>query len=359
MPPARRLAARTPNRTAGLASRLHRKVESEAATGSGRRWLAGLLLVLAGVWSPPVAGAEPEDYLEQRWYRIEVAVFVQEAPAGAARPRELAALRYPRPTALLTAGDSPANRLGLPLATPLADDQPPPLVISNLPPPVWFAGPCAKASWRPRPGGPRVDPCLPGPGVDLEAKFPDPPFALWPDYPQPAAAATAVADATPPAAEEDPAAIAAALREDFAAYEAELRRTSYVFRYQAPNIAQHVTRLRRQRQVLLVGSWHQPLPPRTAAPEAVILLAGEADAQRRFALEGVFDATIGRLIHLSAQLQWHQPDGAIAVLAERRPMRSGELHYLDHPAFGLVARVEAVALPADLQRRVAELDAPR
>lgn len=331
-------------------------MEREAATGCGWRWLAGLLPALAGAWAPPVAGAEAEDYLEQRWYRIEVAVFAQEVPAGAARPRELAALRYPRPTALLTPADaSSANRLGLPLATPLAGDQPPPLVISNLPPPVWFAGPCAKASWQPRPGGPRVDPCLPGPGVDLEAKFPDPPFALWPDYPPPSAAPTSTADATPPTVEEDRAAIAAALREDFAAYEAELHRTSYVFRHQAPNIAQHVARLRRQRQVLLVGSWHQPLPPRTT-PDAVILLAGEADEQRRFALEGTFEATLGRLIHLSTQLQWHQPDGSIALLAERRPMRSGELHYLDHPAFGMVAQVEAVAVPAELQRRLDEID---
>ena len=358
MPPARRLAARAPNETPGLASRLHRKVASEAATRSGWRWLAGILPVLAGVWSPPVAGAEPEDYLEQRWYRIEVAVFAQEAPAGAARPRELAALRYPRPTALLTAGDSPANRLGLPLATRLADDQPPPLVISNLPPPVWFAGPCAKASWRPQPGGPRVDPCLPGAGIDLEAKFPDRPFALWPDYPPPSAAATLVLDATPPAVEEDPAAIAAALREDFAAYEAELERTSYIWRHRTPNIAQHLARLRRQRQILLVGSWHQPLPPRSA-PETVILFAGQADDQRRFALEGVVEATVGRFIHLSTQLQWHQPDGSIAILAERRPMRSGELHYLDHPAFGMMALAETVQVPAELQRRVAEIGAFR
>ena len=333
-------------------------MEREAATGRGWRWLAALLPALAGAWAPYVAGAEAEDYLEQRWYRIEVAVFAQAAPAGAARPRELAALRYPRPTALLTAdmaGGSPANRLGLPLATPLAGDQPPPLVISNLPPPVWFAGPCAEASWRPRPGGPRVDPCLPGPGVDLEVKFPDPPFAPWPDYPPPSAAAASTADATPPTVEEDPAAIAAALREDFAAYETELHRTSYVFRHQLPNIAQHVARLRRQRQLLLVGSWHQSLPPRTA-PEPLILQAGDADDQRRFALECTFKATIGRLIHLATQLQWRQPDGSIALLAERRPMRSGELHYFDHPAFGMVARVEAVAVPAELQRRLDEID---
>ena len=349
------LPARRPNAASSLASRLHREVERGAA--KGWRWLARLLPVLAGAWSPPVAGAEPEDYLEQRWYRIEIAVFAQEAPAGTARPRELAALRYPRPTARLTPTDDSATaRGGLPLAPQLAPDQPLPLVISNLPPPAWFAGPCADAIWRPQPGGPRVDPCLPGPGVDLEAKFPDRPFAPWPDYPLPSAAAEPVADAT--LEEDDPAATAAALREDFAAYEAELHRTSYVFRRQVPNIAQHVARLRRQRPILLVGGWHQPLPPRTT-PAPLILLAGDADDQRRFALEGVLAATIGRFIHLSAQLQWHQPDGSIAILAERRRLRSAELHYLDHPAFGMLAHVAPMPVPAELRQRLDDLEAPR
>ena len=357
MPPARRLAASAPNETPSFASRLHREVEREAATGRGRRWLAGLLPVLAGAWSPAAAGAEPEDYLEQRWYRIEIAVFAQEVPAGAARPRELAALRYPRPTARLTpTDDSPTAGNGLPLAPELGTYQQPPLLISNLPPPPWFAGPCADATWRPQPGGPRVDPCLPGPGVDLEAKFPDEPFAPWPDYPLPSTATEPVADAT--LEEDDPAATAAALREDFAAFEAELHRTSYVFRRQVPNIAQHVARLRRQRPILLVGGWHQPLPPRTA-PAPLILLAGPTDEQGYFALEGVFAATLGRFIHLSAQLQWRQPDGGIALLAERRRLRSAELHYLDHPAFGMLARVEPAPVPVELQRRLDDLEAPQ
>ena len=334
-------------------------MERGAATGCGWRWLARLLPALAGAWSPAVAGAEPEDYLEQRWYRIEVAVFAQEAPAGAARPHELAALRYPRPTARLTpTDDSATTRHGLPLAPQLAPDQLPPLVISNLPPPAWFAGPCAEIAWRPQQDGPRVDPCLPGPGVDLEAKFPDRPFAPWSDYPLPSAAAEPVADTTPPAVEEDLAATAAALREDFAAYEAELQRTAYLWHDRVRSIADQVARLRRQRRVLLVGSWHQPLPPRTA-PAPLILLAGQPDEQRRFALEGVLAPTLGRFIHLSAQLQWRQPDGGIALLTERRRLRSAELHYLDHPAVGMLAHVEPVAVPAELQRRAADLNTPR
>ena len=40
-------------------------------------------------------------------------------------------------------------------------------------------------------------------------------------------------------------------------------------------------------------------------------------------------------------------------------MRSGELHYLDHPAFGMVAQAEPVAVPAEFRLRVANLEPRR
>ena len=38
-------------------------------------------------------------------------------------------------------------------------------------------------------------------------------------------------------------------------------------------------------------------------------------------------------------------------------MRSGELHYLDHPLFGLLVRIEKVAYPQEMQAKLAELQA--
>lgn len=316
--------------------------------------------VLLGVALSAVASAAPADPLEERWYRIEVAVFAQELEAGAARPVELAALRYPRPTAAL-APASPGSRLGLALAPPLAADQPP-RVVSNLPPPAWFAGPCALPAW-PDDAGRRPDPCLPAPEADLEAAFPDPPFSNWPDYPptrvlaalrQPGprtpGTAVAAADASVDAAGQDSAA-AAALRSDLAAHEARLRRDSYVWQYRAPNLERHLARLGAHRRIIVAGGWHQALPPR-GAPRHLVLQAGARDASRRHPLEGTLAATVGRYVHLAAHLQWRLADGGIAVLTERRRLRSNELHYLDHPAFGVLAHVQPLPLPTDLQHRI-------
>jgi hypothetical protein len=38
-------------------------------------------------------------------------------------------------------------------------------------------------------------------------------------------------------------------------------------------------------------------------------------------------------------------------------MRSGELHYLDHPLFGLLVRIEKVSYPEELQAKLTELQA--
>lgn len=74
-------------------------------------------------------------------------------------------------------------------------------------------------------------------------------------------------------------------------------------------------------------------------------------------LEGELKLVLSRYLHLEADLRYytgelHQPMLAIEDefadisvqpvvyrLKESRRMRSGELHYLDHPAFGLIARV--------------------
>lgn len=311
--------------------------------------------VLLGVALSAVASAAPADPLEERWYRIEVAVFAQELEAGAARPVELAALRYPRPAAAL-APASPGSRLGLALAPPLAADLPP-RVVSNLPPPAWFAGPCVLPAW-PGAAGRRPEPCLPGPEADLEAAFPDPPFSNWPDYPptRVLAASRQPDPRTPGTAVADPdASVDAVLRSDLAAHEARLRRGSYVWQYRAPNLDRHLARLGAHRRIILAGSWHQALPPR-GAPRRLVLQVGPRDASRRHPLEGTLATTVGRYVHLAAHLQWRLADGGIAVLTERRRLRSNELHYLDHPAFGVLVHVQPLPLPKDLQRRIDVLE---
>ncbi|MEQ9005302.1 MAG: CsiV family protein [Pseudomonadales bacterium] len=134
-------------------------------------------------------------------------------------------------------------------------------------------------------------------------------------------------------------------------------------------------------QVLLHGRWLQPVPPREA-PVAMLVQTGPRYGDA-YALEGSIGVTLGRFLHFRAELAYREPlmgrapidqalapatDGSDAaraeplraltpgelvpdgylLLQESRRMRSGELHYLDHPKLGILVRIEPVAVPPDL-----------
>ena len=290
-----------------------------------------------------------DDYLQQRWYRLEVIVFAPRAAsdAGEARPRLLETLSVPRQIAPMAALDSPStNRL--PFGPPLPVDDAVPLIIANIPPPVWFAGDCVAEFWQPK--------------VDLDASSripPDPCLAA----PEPSAH-----DAAPAAVEpeplQDPSAppVAAApdpresaleqLAEAFGEYEQGLLATSYAWRNENVALRSELRRLRPRYDIIAAGRWHQPLPPRDQ-PLALLVQAGALDAERRFPLEGWFSVTVGRLIHFEARLRLLLANGGVALLDERRPMRSKTRHYLDHPAMGLLVWAEPVTVPAELMQQLA------
>jgi hypothetical protein len=130
-------------------------------------------------------------------------------------------------------------------------------------------------------------------------------------------------------------------------------------------------------QVLLHGRWLQPVPSREA-PEPLLIRAGSRDQRGAYALEGTFDVTLGRFLHFGARLYYREPllgqapldparppsgqPGAIGQaltaghytgrgvmqMAESRRLRSGELHYLDHPKLGILVRIEPVTPPESL-----------
>lgn len=110
------------------------------------------------------------------------------------------------------------------------------------------------------------------------------------------------------------------------------------------------------RAVVLPRGW---APPRGAENPYAALPSGAR-------LSGSLRAYRGRFLHLQTDLRWH-PDGAPASLSrdtatqsadteqrarasrvhamiESRRMRSGEIHYLDHPVLGII--VEMRELPA-------------
>ena len=123
------------------------------------------------------------------------------------------------------------------------------------------------------------------------------------------------------------------------------------------------------------GRWTQPVPPRGAA-EPLLVQAGRR-GETVHELEGTFDITLGRYLHFRARLWFRSPpvsrtvagfdpesprsadpgtgeeNNAPAaggptpymVLEESRVMRSGTLHYLDHPVLGVLVRADPVAAP--------------
>jgi hypothetical protein len=142
----------------------------------------------------------------------------------------------------------------------------------------------------------------------------------------------------------------------------------------------------RRYQVLWHGGWLQPVPARKS-PAPLLLQAGQRNGER-YQLEGSIDVTLGRYLHFHTRLFYTEPllgavpvqkpldpagDAAVVavdpadpyvqtdqstmasslnparppymVMEESRRVRSGELHYLDHPKLGVLVRIEPVAVP--------------
>ena len=102
-------------------------------------------------------------------------------------------------------------------------------------------------------------------------------------------------------------------------------------------------------EVLQQLAWQQPVPERgNPQPIYVNLSNGE--------LQGHMAVTLGRFLHTQATL-WLRPTPAeptsdfagYARLDQSQRMRSGELHYFDHPLFGLLVRIDKLSPPAELQ----------
>jgi len=127
-------------------------------------------------------------------------------------------------------------------------------------------------------------------------------------------------------------------------------------------------------RILFHGRWLQNVPERES-PDPILIRAGEqlTVPWEVPELVGAVGVTLGRYLHFQAELYLHGPgfgllptgaamnaDGTAElqvrplpgprymVLSESRRMRSGELHYLDHPKLGVIVRIDPVPIPADL-----------
>ena len=90
------------------------------------------------------------------------------------------------------------------------------------------------------------------------------------------------------------------------------------------------------------GRWMQPVPSRSAGEP--LMLAVQSTPSRG-GVSGTLQVTLGRYLHFEAELWLEQPPQSEAAapymqLKQARTMRSGELHYLDHPRMGILVRID-------------------
>ncbi len=146
-----------------------------------------------------------------------------------------------------------------------------------------------------------------------------------------------------------------------------------------PTIAlgEDIKSINRQRTLrpLIHKRWRQPVPARDAPQPIYINLPidqrNPATVTGYPRIEGFIDVTVSRYLHFATTLWYHADTlGAEPVmmpfnptyesrldpmapepymeLKESRRLRSGDLHYLDHPKFGVLVIIEPVALPQNL-----------
>ena len=117
-------------------------------------------------------------------------------------------------------------------------------------------------------------------------------------------------------------------------------------------------------RVLLHGAWIQAVPPRET-PQPMLIEAGDRGGGGH-AVEGTFAVTLQHYLHVDAEL-WYSPppeaeasaaDGSYLRLVEQRRVRSTEVHYFDHPRFGVLARIDAVEIPEKLRAFAAQVQDP-
>jgi hypothetical protein len=142
------------------------------------------------------------------------------------------------------------------------------------------------------------------------------------------------------------------LARQVAAFERDLRQRAYTplpaGQHQLNSAAQRL-RASGQMQIIDHRAWIQPAPAREN-PEPVLYQVGDWRGDR-YAYEGTLSLTRGRFLHFHVQL-WRDPENQplraerpFESLDESRRMRSSELHYLDHPRFGILVRVDPITLP--------------
>lgn len=139
--------------------------------------------------------------------------------------------------------------------------------------------------------------------------------------------------------------------EQVEAFREELERSSYVMDEQNVRLPRTAERLRTKgAHVVKHFNWHQYVPSLSTKAEYVYF-----QSLNEYPIEGYFGVSKGRFIHLDVHIWIHQSSSASAIpnpvyeLAELRRMQREDVHYFDHPRFGILAEVVKIKLPPGLK----------
>ena len=368
-----------------------------------RVWLSGLA-VLAAL---PVAAKvdDPNDLIHGRWYATEVIIFERAQPAdpgpealvwegGRAWPATTRAFQEPEPWRIasldpLTRACLEFPRLELAMKEPQLGEREgfaPRMNEPQLGEREGFAPRMNEPQLGEREGfAPRMNEPQPGEREGFAPRMNEPRLGEREGgsaLPEPIAAVLNPPPAIDPRLAPHPLLdlLSTAARQQQA-----LRRESYRWLPQRTHtLGAQARRLRNTPGLDIIwhGRWLQPVPSR-AAGEPLMLAAQATPSQGR--LSGTLQITLGRFLHFGAKLWLEQAIGkpcpksseeqppraevascdnpdprsrqlegeAAAIpymrLDQTRTMRSGELHYIDHPRMGVLVRVDPIPASAALE----------
>ena len=341
------LGAGPDRRRAAGAARVRRRVA----------WPASVVALAVAVVGVAAEGREEAVSLAHRWVHVEVVVVRQLMPDRQGEdlvrsdPR-----RLPRRIALLAGSvvHRPVLEAPAPVALPSAPAPLPSEWLWDEPPsPAPLPPECARLPLPPE--------CARAP-LPPERKQDEPPSPA-PDGATPAPPAPNVASPAPdaPAAQasgrQAPRSAEATRRAAVRNFERHLVRQRGRWQETELALAAAVARMRGSGDfgVLAHGRWLQVLPATRRRLPRFVQFGSELPGGA-FELEGTISVSQGRYIDIAVDLiapqapasgeAWRlDPDGYL-LLAESRRARDGEVHYFDHPRFGVVVRVSELA-PAE------------
>lgn len=153
------------------------------------------------------------------------------------------------------------------------------------------------------------------------------------------------------------------VRDAFEEYETELIRTALTPQSSRLNLQQTASRLRNNSyRIIDHFSWHQDGQARGSEPN-VLAQFGEHLNNGFREVEGIIAFSVARFLHLkvnlwrfvSTPLNYDPAESKFSTpvffyeIQESRRLALGEIHYFDHPKFGVLVQIRRVPIPDDLK----------